>query len=268
MTQSDINENLRYRLAQLERAAAADHYPSAESISYIANLGITRAFFMTDDRYSHGWFYPRYSGGGLHEPNLTKQLFSSLTSQSVFVDVGAHLGYFSIIAALRAKAVFAIEPQEFRIGRIHRNIAANHLGNVTLMHAAVGEETGFVQIPKVGAPTTKVGDSTNLVPMIRLDDYFSNTIKPTHIKIDTEGFEYQVLNGGQKLLQSRPVLYIEFHRGMERFGHRGEAMWDMLDGLGYQISVGNHRHGNTGFVDVARDTLHHHEGAMLICQPR
>jgi methyltransferase, FkbM family len=263
-------DQLRARLWRLEREAAAHDYPSAERISYIARIGPHKAFFLTQDRYSHSWFYPRYANGQLHEPALTRILFDSLTPESVFVDVGAHLGYFSIVAAMKAKAVYAIEPQEFLIGRIHANAAANHMTNVTLVHAAAGDKPGFAQIPKVGSPVTKLGDSQNLVPMIRLDDYFTGPHQPTHLKIDTEGFEYHVLSGAASLLKARPMLFIEFHRGMEKFGPDGFALWDMLNDCGYHIAVGNHRRGTQSvvFAEVPRADINRYQGAMLVCRPR
>lgn len=267
MSDDSDDTRLRKRLKKLEIRADAEDYLRPEHISYIARVGSRRAFFLTQDRFSHDWFYGRGHPNKLHEPAVTLDLFQSLTSESVFVDVGASLGYFSIIAALRAKAVFAIEPQEFLIGRIHANAAANHLDNVTLIHAAAGAEPGFVNIPKVGTPRTHVGESDNRVLMIRLDDYFSGQWQPTHLKIDTEGFEYQVLQGAQKLLKARPILYIEFHQGMRRFGPGGEEMWDMLKDLGYQIHVVSHRVRSDEFIEIGRADLHQHEGKMLFCRP-
>lgn len=257
---------LRNKLNKLERFVAQD-YPQPEHISYIARIGVRRAFFLTQDRYSYDWFYGRGHPNKLHEPALSHSLFHSLSRNSVFVDVGANLGYFSIIAALRARAVFAIEPQEFLISRIHANAAANHLDNVTLIHAAAGAKPGFVNIPKVGTPATHVGESENRVLMIRLDDYFAQEWQPTHLKIDTEGFEHHVLLGAQKLLAAQPTLYIEYHRNMREFGHGGEEMWDLLKDLGYKITAAAHRVKSDEFVEIARADLQNHEGQMLFCQP-
>lgn len=260
-------QNRLNRLAiELGHVSAGD-YPTPQHLTYIAELGSTRAVFMTDERYSHGWFYPRYANGALHEPITTRMLFDSLTPQSVFVDVGAHLGYFSIIAALKARAVFAIEPQEFLIGRIHRNVSANHLRNVTLMHAAVGSAPGFANIPKIGSPMTEVGHSDNRVPMVRLDDYFTGDDVPTHIKIDTEGFEYHVLNGARRILQTRPTLFIEHHKGMHKFGPGSAEMWQLLADHGYTLHLCNHRDSKARPEPVAKDVLGTLNNVMLICQP-
>ena len=47
------------------------------------------------------------------------------------------------------------------------------------------------------------------VDMVKLDSYFK--IKPTFIKIDVEGYEYEVLKGAKKILKTRPKLEIEIH---------------------------------------------------------
>lgn len=268
MTQPDAIKRLEQQAARFDQELRGQDYPMPERISYVADLGNMRAYFPTHDRYTRDWFYPRYRGGKLHEPMLTRHLFASLTPRSVFVDVGAHLGYFSVIAALKARAVFAIEPQEFLIGRIHLNAAANHLQNLTILHAAAGSAPGFARIPKMGLPTTEIGTSNNLVPMIRLDDYFTGALQPTHIKIDTEGFELHVLDGARQILAARPVLYVEVHRGMEKFGGTATDMWDLLTAQGYRVTVGYHRGEAAEFVDVPREQITTFNDAMLICEPK
>ena len=258
---------MRHRLRKIEARASAEDYLRPDHISYLARIGDLRAFFLTQDRLSYNWFHGRNHPRALHEPVLTRALVDSLTRKSVFVDVGANIGYFSVIAALRARAVFAIEPQEAMIGRIHANVAANHLDNVTLIHAAAGAAPGFANIPKLGTPATRVGESENRVMMIRLDDYFTGEWQPSHIKIDTEGFEHHVLLGAQKLLAARPVLYVEYHRGMQEFGYSGEEMWDLLRDFGYRITVARHRARRHEETEVTRDDLHLFEGQMMFCQP-
>lgn len=245
----------------------ASPYPIPQEISYIAEVNGTRTFFLTDDDYSRNWFYPRYENGKLHEPAVSRMLMKSLTPSSVFVDVGAHLGYFSMIAAQTASAVFAIEPQEFLIGRIHRNICANHYDNVHILYAAAGNEPGFVRMPKIGHAGAKVGgDEGSLVPMVRLDDYFNGERTPTHLKIDTEGFEYQVLEGATKILETRPVLYIELHDTMDQFGHTIDELHELIKGYGYQIRIGKHRKGDT-LDEKTLDEIRVMTGGMICCEP-
>ncbi len=261
-------DRLRNKLRKLEARAAGEDYLRPEHISYVAKIGELRAFFLTQDRVSYNWFHNRAHPKALHEPVLTRALLDSLTRDSVFLDIGANLGYFTVIAALRARAVVAIEPQEGLIGRIHANVAANHLDNVTLIHAAAGAAPGFARIPKFGTPRSKIGESENHVLMIRLDDYFTGDWQPTHIKIDTEGFEHHVLLGAEKLLATQPRLYVEYHKGMEQFGFSGTEMWDLLKDHGYHITAARHRARDTEHTEVLRDELHQYEGQMMFCHPR
>jgi len=256
------------RLRRLESTLRRGHYPDPDDISYIAEVGGVRAFFLADEPYSQGWFYPRYANGRLHEAALTQYMMKSLTPDSLFLDVGAHLGYFSVLAALRAGRVFTIEPQEFLIGRIHRNISANHLDNVTLIHAAAGEAPGFAGIPKVGTPGTRVGTSENLVPVIRLDEYFGGELMPTHVKIDTEGFEYQVLLGARKILETRPVLFIEVHEKMTNFGYDRKQLYTFLSDSGYRLLHLRHRKDEAAEIEVTVEQMMELSNSMVICEPR
>lgn len=234
---------LKRRFERFAQRHEQPDYPTVEHVTYIADLDGTRVVYLTDDRYSRNWFYPRYAGGKLHEPAASRYLMSIVEPDTVFVDVGAHLGYFSMLAAAKAKRVFAIEALEFLVERIHRNGLANHYSNVSTILAAAGEKTGFVPMPKVGRANNAVGkgDGTNLVPMIRLDDYFTGEHRPTVMKIDTEGYELQVLMGAREILKSKPRLLIEVHDTMTEFGHTPAELHQFLSSFGYRVSQIPHR---------------------------
>nr|WP_281431863.1 FkbM family methyltransferase [Rhizobium setariae] len=222
---------------------------------------------MTDDDYSKGWFYPRYSKGRLHEPAASQLLLDNLTESSVFVDVGAHLGYFSMLAANKAHSVFAIEVLEFLIPRIHRNCVANHYDNVHTIYAAAGDAPGFITAPKIGGPTNKVGETgqNSLVPVIKLDDYFADVDGPMFLKIDTEGYEYQVLKGAAKILEKKPKLLIEVHKGMARFGFSRADMYDLLKGYGYSIYGLDHRRTEGNQREISIDEISQMNNTMIFC---
>ncbi|MEM9011270.1 MAG: FkbM family methyltransferase [Pseudomonadota bacterium] len=245
----------------------AGDYPVAEDISYIARVGGQSVFFLTDDRYSRSWFYPRYLGGKLHEPFATRFLLNRLPKDGVFVDVGAHLGWFSLIAAAKARAVFALEALEFLIGRIHRNVAANHLSNVQILLAAAGAAPGFAPMPKTGGPGSEVSAEgvTSLVPMVRLDDYFTGEFAPDVVKIDTEGYEFHVLEGALRMLEKKPVLMVELHRKIEHFGKAREDVFDLLSDHGYRIHAASHRDPNAKLRQIARADVAQINDAMVFC---
>ena len=67
--------------------------------------------FVTNDPYSYGWFYPRYSNGKIHEPQATRIFIEELSQSKVVVDVGANLGWFTCIAGSqnRSAEIFSFE---------------------------------------------------------------------------------------------------------------------------------------------------------------
>ena len=242
-----------------------DRYPTAADISYIARVAGVTAYFPTDSDYPRRWFYPRYSDGRLHEPASTRYLLDNLTSESTFIDVGAHLGYFSVLAALKCRQVFAIEPMEFLVPLIHRNTVANHLSNVHIIYAAAGREAGFVTMDKIGGPGRTVGgEGKSLVPVVRIDDYFSDMITAKDvIKIDVEGYEMNALAGARETLSARPKLMVEIHHKVEMFGHRREQVYDFLSDLGYTMRIAAHR--GDGDVPLSRAEAVSSDNAMVFC---
>jgi predicted RNA methylase len=73
---------------------------------------------------------PRYTGGLLHEPSVSRHIAERLQPDDVFVDVGAHVGYFAVLAAKFCKKVFAFEMQRCLMPLIERNININGFTNV------------------------------------------------------------------------------------------------------------------------------------------
>jgi FkbM family methyltransferase len=261
----DKLSELERRVKRLSRLTMPTFYDSVEDITYLAKIAEITAVFMTDDVYSKQWFYPRYSNEKLHEPVALKYLLKFLNSESVFLDVGAHLGYFSIIAAHRCKRVFAIEALEFLVNRLHRNAVANHLSNMHTVLAAAGESNGFVKMSKIGGPGNSVGAQNvqNFVPMIRLDDFFFGENLPTVLKIDTEGYELKVLQGAEEILKSKPILLVEVHDKMTAFGDTQEDLFRFLIEKGYTISACDHRSESINTFSE----FEIHKNSMIICTP-
>ena len=74
---------------------------------------------------------------------------------------------------------------------------------------------GFAEFAKSAGPGGSVSSgSGNLVPVVRLDDYFTGDLMPSVIKIDTEGYEMNVLRGCTNILRNGFSLIIEAPRAM------------------------------------------------------
>lgn len=157
------------------------------------------------------WTQNQIDRHGFIEP-LTSSLYQRLLGVGdVYVDVGAHVGYHTLVArkAIQESGkVFAIEPLPYNCSKLLNNWWINGFENVMLFPAAAGRDRGFVcikdQPPKdrsrlsLNAPSIP-GDQpqTICVPVIRLDQI----IEMNHVqciallKIDAEGYETEVIEG-------------------------------------------------------------------------
>lgn len=183
---------------------------------------------------------------GVWEPHVSAWLAEQLTAGSVFVDVGANVGYFTLLAAPRAGTVVAFEPVYHRAVLLHRRI--NRWGNVIICPEAAGEAEGHLQMgiaPANNRGRTSAVDPGRLgqivtVPVARLDDRLER-LGLAHadvIKVDAEGFEMEVLRGAERLLAQRPGPRLVFELSpdfLRAAGHSDVALKRMLAGLGYRL---------------------------------
>jgi FkbM family methyltransferase len=148
---------------------------------------------------------------GQWEPLITRHIRASLRPGDVFIDVGANVGYYSLLAA-RATGdtgrVFSIEASPSIYDRLQRNIKLNDCTNVCTINAAASDVKG--ELPIFSAPVYNLGHSTtveslakregmNLEKIVPADTLealvgVENLRKARVIKIDVEGAEFLVLS--------------------------------------------------------------------------
>lgn len=141
-----------------------------------------------------------------------------------FVDIGAHIGSWTLIMARHAHHVTAFEPQKMRYYQLCGNIAINGLENVTAYNMGLasaersgtslpltkyGDDTGSSTLrPDVVEKTTHAVNGVETIQLKCLDDFELDSL--SLIKIDVEGFELEVLRGAEKTLQRcRPTIMLE-----------------------------------------------------------
>lgn len=142
---------------------------------------------------------------GLHEYADMSFVLHLLRPGDLFVDVGANIGSYTMLASgvCGARSI-AIEPDPRTVQHLGRNIAVNGLGGrVDLKMTAVGEETGTIAFT-TGLDTMNrvaaAGDrDAQMVPLARLDDLL-DSCAPVLIKMDVEGFEAPALRGAEETL--------------------------------------------------------------------
>ena len=129
------------------------------------------------------------------------------------VDVGAHVGLWTMHLAARFEHVLAFEPVHEHRQCFAKNTA--RFSNVTLHPFALGDEIGFVEMEPESAESsggyhvkTRHGDELVGVPVTRLDYFHFWALD--FLKIDVEGFELFVVKGGEDTIRHhRPVICIE-----------------------------------------------------------
>jgi len=177
-------------------------------------------WLKVDPRYEYGQYQ------GTHDPAVQKFLVSLLKPGDCFYDVGAHIGFFSILAAFLVGAkgkIVAVEPDRQNIARLREAIARNSLGStIDIVEQAVWSHTGNVKLRSVQSGPHSNSGMSKIVPWnaphsyeiacTTLDLLGGTHAPPTLIKIDVEGAESKVLEGAERLvMHSRPHLICEVH---------------------------------------------------------
>jgi len=165
------------------------------------------------------------------EVEVEQAFLDLLSPGEVVFDVGANIGWFSLLAARRvnpAGHVVAFEPSLENAACVQRNAVSNGLGNVTVIPAAVSDRDGWVSFDANSSLKGKLSDEGQaIVPAVSLDSWLDGREPPSVVKIDVEGAEIQVLRGMAGILKSvKPTLIIELH------GTNGHVA-DLLDQAGY-----------------------------------
>lgn len=215
-----------------------------------------QVMFDTTDSYSKEWFFPRCAGGTFHEPAVTYLFERLMRALPSFVDVGAHLGYFSIMAAKLepSKPVLAYEMDDRAYERLARNVQLNNVHNLQIFQTAITAVSGLVSYRRLpmldsGESISYTGsdDPSRMVEAQSLDDVFAkNGIPIGLIKIDVEGADYEVLTGMEEILQHKPTLLLEIHgTKLPLFSSNSQQVIQYLEARGYRVyEIQNHRTEN------------------------
>ena len=191
---------------------------------------------------------------GVSEPETAEFIRRVLRPGEVFVDIGAHLGEYAILASMLVKpagCVHAFEPRPDFFQSLETNLRLNKCENVWACAEAVCKETGVADFELDPEPSKSAlqfkntearGHEVIQVRTITLDYYFSHgdMARPNLIKIDVEGAELSVLQGARSLLakppSEAPLIIFEYEpRNTRRFGYPAEEIIRFLRGYGYSV---------------------------------
>ncbi len=221
-------------LPELVKRSLGDREPPGWAVDHLYRAGGTVAASTPDgrtvllecrgDEFESSQVFWRGLGG--HQPESL--LFWAFAREAdVIVDVGAHLGIFSLlaVAANPRGRVIAVEPMPDVASRLLANAALNGADRIEVIAAAASSVDGvadLVYVPGVSAPSSSgleegffdgVETTSLTVPTLRLDSLLSGLSRPAEkvdlVKIDVESHEPAVLAGMGSLLDSSPTLFIE-----------------------------------------------------------
>jgi len=178
---------------------------------------------------------------GSYEIDKQLALSKHLRRGGVFYDIGANVGFYSLLAARKLGPrgrVYAFEPLPANLRLLHRHLDLNRTANVIVHASAIAEQSGTAQfVVDDSSAQGSLGEHGELsVDVTSIDALLADGLPPPDvIKMDIEGAEVDALRGaGQCLQQHRPLLFVATH---------GEDVHqqtlELLDDHGYSVmSIG------------------------------
>ncbi len=188
---------------------------------------------------------------GSYEPEIEAVFRSVLRPGMTVIDIGANIGFFSMLSASIVGAaghVLAVEPNPANARMIEASRRLNGFGQIVTAQVAAGRRTGLLVLNTShsnGTTSAPLDDPSALlqaqtVACVALDALIDPGRRVDLIKVDAEGAEYNALLGAAAVLaRDRPIIITEFSPGMLRdisaIDGPGYLAW--LSGLGYALSV-------------------------------
>lgn len=219
--------------------------------SRLPNGRTLRLWSRGDDQVANQVFWRGWRG---YEPEMTPVFYELARRAHVVLDVGAHVGFYALLAAQAnpAACVLAFEPLPSAAARLRRNVAENGVSNVEVFECALGDQKGtarlFHQPEGAGGIPTSSGLAAEFfgspyfveqgvapvteVDVMTVDEVARDLGRVDLIKIDTETTEPAVLAGARGVLErDRPDLIFEVLPGHGT----AAAIERLLAPLGYEF---------------------------------
>lgn len=181
------------------------------------------------------------------EPMETKIFYEYIKPGHTVVDIGAQIGYYTLIASKLVGPtgkVFAFEPDPRVFKILKKNLQVNHITNVTAIQKAVSNRnaSSSLYINHSKPSDNQIFPHPNeirekiTVKTISLDSYIKNE-RINFIKIDIQGAEYLALNGMKNIIKrNQTTLVTEFWpRGIEQCGTKYNDLLDFLSSMRFEI---------------------------------
>jgi len=181
------------------------------------------------------------------ERNSTKTILKNLNPGDTFVDVGAHIGYYSLLASRIVGSegkVYSIEPDSKNYSLLKKNIKANNYKNIQVIKKAISNKLGRINFYTNDSNTgdNRIFDNgmkriVTKVQSTTIDEIMNNK-KIDFIKMDIQGSELKALLGMKKTLKrnKKIKLLIEFWPdGLSQNDGSFEKLLSLLDKYSFEL---------------------------------
>jgi len=161
-----------------------------------------------------------------------KQAFIRRHASGNCVDLGAHIGLYTVLMSRKAKQVIAFEPTDYTRKIFQKTLKLNECKNVKVRSEVVSDRAGKSSFYDTGK---RVSNANSVVPVgtstqiesLALDDL---RISIDFLKIDIEGSELMALKGAKKVLSTLKYMTIEIHPSLlHRLGQSAEEIFQLLE---------------------------------------
>ena len=208
---------------------------------------------FTGDRFRlHSYLHKGYWYHGKNRERHSLEICQeAIRPGDTVIEVGGHIGYLTLFFSQLVGdtgQVHVFEPGANNLPYIEQNVRSRP--NITLVKKGAGNENGtatFYLENLAGQNNSLVKDfdvlqrnlknafdggvqiTESSIEVIRLDNYVAQTgIIPSFLKIDVEGFEFEVLDGMSDTMRHRPAIFVEVQRQHDR-------VWEFFESRGYQL---------------------------------
>ena len=155
---------------------------------------------------------PRALQEGLYEPDVTELIRNYLREFTVFVDIGANIGYYTCLARHSGLKVLAVEPLLYNLEYLYINLEINGYLDVEVFPCGLAASPGLAPLYGPGTAASLIqdwaGTSTKkrIIPLSTLDIIMGDRFAGEKLlfKVDVEGAEHDLLQGAEKTLAAFP----------------------------------------------------------------
>jgi len=193
---------------------------------------------------------------GIREKHATEMLPEFIKDGDVVFDIGANIGYYALYEAILvgdSGKVYAFEPVVNNFNKLKSNLNLNLISNMELYNLAMGDDPGTRSIylaDKGNWCSLKLSDHirvdgkviTQDTDVSTLDNFvLEHGVFPDMIRMDVEGYEYEILHGFSDFISSdNPLkIFMEFH--VDALGDNANELLDILNENGFVFRGGASR---------------------------